>query len=282
MPLVNRSWNRAGVSLRVRSVLGMSVFLGGRSESRSRGILARSSGRSGASWSFSSSLACRARSLSSLAERAAAALSRRLRSAASRRSARPWSGSRITRARWGLSRKWRRMRPSNTGSPWARRALRSESGFSKGTRARGSPSWSQEVRATNMSDRPRGKDPVLFSRRSNSTELSAASRSPAGTPSLAMDSRVASTRSAAWSAVPRAMPLRPTEKYICLRSVSRPAPAMSSPRPESVRALRRGDEGRPMRMCSSTSMARDRSGSAASGRQKFRVNMDFWSPGPAA
>ena len=46
------------------------------------------------------------------------------------------------------------------------------------------------------------------------------------------------------------MPLSPTENIGCKSWSSRPRPARSSPSPESTSALRRGEAGVPIRMCS--------------------------------
>ncbi len=78
------------------------------------------------------------------------------------------------------------------------------------------------------------------------------------------------------------MPLSPTEKYIWRRSLSRPTPATSSPRPDSISARRRGEPGRPSRMCSNISKAKLRSTSAVSHSSQFMVTMPRSSPSEAA
>ncbi len=135
--------------------------------------------------------------------------------------------------------------------------------------------------ARSISDRPRGKRPVLFSRRSNSTLLSAASTSAAEGPSAAMRVSTPDMIPMAAGASAGSQPLSPQEKYICRSSSSRPVPARSSPRPDSSRARRRGEVGRPVSTCSSISKLSAASWSTAWGSSQFTVNMP-WASGPAA
>ncbi len=239
MPLVCRSWKKSRESLRGDASVGIRLLSRGRSSGPSLGMVARASGVSGVSWmtrSRACSEATRERPSGPIPLARAASCAA---SSASSRAARPGSGSSTRVTRCGLSRNMVSIARSKTRSPRARRSLIAPSGASKQTRSRGSPSCSHVVRDRSMSESPRGKAPVLFSRRENSRELTAASTASAGAPASARVRRVDRMISSTRGALAGSMPLSPVEKAICLSSVSSPPPARSSPSPESIRACAR-------------------------------------------
>ena len=123
--------------------------------------------------------------------------------------------------------------------------------------------------------RPRGKLPKLFSRNRNSTVFKAAWTVAGSIPSRTSAERVSVTSASTRSASAVSTPLRPVEKNDWRNSFSRPVPARSSPSPESIRALRKGEPGMPSRMYSSTWKEKFIFASADSDRSQFTVTMPF-------
>ena len=244
---------------------------------------ARASGVSGVSCIRFSSLVLEITSCNSTEFMASRALLSFSRSAASSFCANAVSGFKMRVVRCGFFKSMRSIISSKRVCLDASWDFTPSRGAWKATSARGSSSCNQVVSDRNMSASPRGKCPVLFSRRANSIVFKAASVVRGSMPSLTRWLRVSKTRSSTLSASSKAIPLRPVEKYIWRNSLPSPSPARSSPRLDSIRALRKGEPGIPRSVYSKICNARFCSLSAVSLSNQFKVTIPFdASSSPAA
>mmetsp|Transcript_37170 Transcript_37170/g.116988 ORF Transcript_37170/g.116988 Transcript_37170/m.116988 type:complete len:266 (-) Transcript_37170:1576-2373(-) len=261
---------------------GMLLASRGMSARSSAGMHLRASGSSGVSC-FSLS----ARVFSTRASTAASSIEARFAvilacSSASMAWERLWSGVSSTVTRWGLLRRYFLMRGPNTSSPDARRALNDSRGSVKRMGWKGSRSYSQLLIERSMRLRPRGKRPVLFSRRENSIELTLASMAAASKPVSARSSSVLTMSASSLGTSSLVTPFMPTANVGCRSSSSSPEPVRDSPRPLSVRALRKGEAWVPSMRWSRKEKASSVSRSkASSSRSQLTVKKFFSSPSAA-
>mmetsp|Transcript_17025 Transcript_17025/g.28715 ORF Transcript_17025/g.28715 Transcript_17025/m.28715 type:complete len:326 (+) Transcript_17025:1540-2517(+) len=136
------------------------------------------------------------------------------------------------------------IRGPNTSS-LAMRSLKAASASVYFIGSKASPSYSHELMERSMRERPRGKRPVLFSRRLNSMVFTAASMASLSNPSLASVFSVDITSASTAATSSAFTPLRPMLNVGCRSSSSNPPPTSASPRPLSSSALRSGDADVP-------------------------------------
>mmetsp|Transcript_73484 Transcript_73484/g.153405 ORF Transcript_73484/g.153405 Transcript_73484/m.153405 type:complete len:322 (+) Transcript_73484:1447-2412(+) len=262
MPLVGRSCRSTVTPASSPTSIGMLRPSRSRSSMVREGMSASFSGGSSAScFSLSSFVSFTSPSSSSTESLERTASSASFSFFASM-SSNPVSGRDLTVTRWPLEMRYLDMRSWKTGSPLSRRLRNSASGFSKRRGSKGSRSYSQLEREPSMKDRPRGKPPVLNSRRRNSSEFKDASIADASKPSFAILVSVSRMIfSISGIDASSLMPFMPTEYVACCSTVSKPSESTDSPRPLSRSVLYSGATGVPMSRSSSTSSASSSCGS---------------------
>ena len=119
-------------------------------------------------------------------------------------------------------------------------AATSAKGSAKASPFSGSFSYNHSLSASNMSASPRGYLPVLRSRSANSTVFTDAATVSGSMPRSDRSRNVSMTRFSAASRFSAATPFNPIEYAEVRISSVKPKPERSSPRPDSIRALRRG------------------------------------------
>mmetsp|Transcript_1931 Transcript_1931/g.5344 ORF Transcript_1931/g.5344 Transcript_1931/m.5344 type:complete len:472 (+) Transcript_1931:675-2090(+) len=240
MPPVGRSCLSTRVSPKAPSSTGMAAASRGMSSSEREGTHLRASASSGVSWCSFSSLVDSTIELSCSGVSPERTACSRSFSSWSCLAARVLSGSSSIVTRWGLDSRYWRMRSPKTSSPPARRVFRWSRSACHFMGWNGSFSYSQLAMLRSIRLRPRGNDPVLFSRRLNSIVLMAASTCPSVNPSTAIFCSASITSASTLGRSSTLTPFRPTPNVGCRSSSSRPPPVTASPRPESMSALNSG------------------------------------------
>mmetsp|Transcript_26894 Transcript_26894/g.58664 ORF Transcript_26894/g.58664 Transcript_26894/m.58664 type:complete len:405 (-) Transcript_26894:1313-2527(-) len=237
--LVKRSWRKKVVPLFSSTAHGMVDAFEGMSASASDGMQRKAAASSGVScFSFSALVFSMSKATSSSPRLFWKAVSLAF-SSASICLPRAGSGcsSSVTRCGFSSSSLW--MSGPKTSSV-AMRALNASRAAAYFMGSKASPSYNHADMERSMRDSPRGKRPVLFSRRLNSMVFTAASMASASNPSLANFSSVDMTSSSTFLTSSAFTPLSPMQKVGWRSSSSRPPPTSASPSPLSSRALRSG------------------------------------------